>query len=397
MKIIILLILIIISFGTISYFYAEESNREIIHEVYRELVNFTLVTDYRERHLFLYTNRYFFPECKSLNRSDCRAYLSTFGWRLAVNNDIVRFNSTTLDAIVNFVIDNYNKVVFGMKLLLTDFGYYYRIWLYKAEVVSTSGFKRAYFPEMYEVPEQLFNVKLDYDMVKLIETPSVLVLVYYNALKTILHGWIGSVWLLFYLVIDETISQLLFASTLVNMMVWVTREVSYYGVNKITGGHVKFWMYQKFTSLLVDAGIFDLFNNGLVLVVLFRIVMIMLGLPHLFNFGAVYFIAIIMIYCFYYLLSHMQTKIKYQVELKISADVKIKQGNQVDFGFYNFSEKLGLWFVESFWNMTPLIMRLYRGGWEFRPFHDLTAPTRTLFYIAVITLPVIIPIMLSWM
>lgn len=390
MKIELLIILILISFGTISYFYTEESNREIVREVFREIGNFTLKADYRERHLFLYFNKYLIKECNGLNRTECRAFLSSFGWRLAVRDDIVRVNITIIDNLINTIVDTWNKIEFGAKIFIADFGYYFKIWLYRAEVMSVMGPKRAYFPELYVIPDKLFDIKIDEEMKLLLETPSVLVIVYYESLKTILYGWIGAVWLLFYLIIDETIMQLLFASTLINVLVWVTREAAYYGVNKISGGYIKFWMFQKFSSLLVETGVFDIFSNGITLVIILRVILILIGLPYLFNFGAVYFVAIILLYCFYYLISHMQTKVKYQVELKIKADVNVKQGAPMDLGFYSFTEKLGLWFMESFWNMTPFFLRLYREGWEFRPFLDLTAPTKGIFYLALISLPFVI-------
>jgi len=389
---IVIIIITLILIGLASYFYSFEQNRELVQEVYRDIGNISFSIDYRERHLYMYTSSMFF-DCKNLNRTECRQYLSAYGWRLGVRTNLVRFNYTIIDDIVNNIIDFYMRMEFGIKLILADFGHYYRIWLYKGEVFSKRGLDPVYFPEPYKLYDNIIKLKLDYDMYRLIETPSVLLVVYRNFLYTAIKGWISGVWLLMYVVVDETMIQLILAAFLINFLVVITREVVFFGVNKLSGGTVKYWMFQKYTAFLQEIGLLDVFNNALTVLVVIRLFCIIIGLPSLFNVGAIYGLLIIFIYCFWYIIHHMQHKVKYEVELKIKADIKLKKGTNVELSFYTFLEKMGFWFLESFWNMTPTFVRIYRQGYEFRPFLDLIAPSKTIFWISLISLPIIIPVM----
>jgi len=392
-KIIIIIILILILIGMASYFYSFDQNRELMQKVYRDLLDLDVYVDYRERHLYLYANRYFFKGCDNLNLTECRLYLNSFGWRLyGQNGETVRFYFTGFDDILNTIVDFYMKLETSFKMMIYDFGHYTRIYLYKAEVLSKRGLDPIYFPEPYELKNNILNVKLGYLMKELIETPVVIGLVYYDVLITAVKGWISGVWLLFYFVVDETIIQLIVASFLANFLLVITREFVFLGVNKLSGGTIKYWMFQKYTSLLQELGLIDVFNNAMAVLIMIRVFFIAIGLPYLFNVGAVYGLLLVFIYCFWYVITHVQHKIKYEVELKIKADIGLKKATKIEFSFYTFMERVGLWFLRSFWTLTPITIRLYRQGFDFRPFKDLVAPSKFVYYTALISLIVLIPV-----
>lgn len=392
-RIIVIIIITLILIGLASYFYSFKENRENMQKVYREMLDLNIFVDYRERHLYLYANRFLFKECDNLNNTECREYLSTYGWKLyGTNGNIVRFNITVLDEILNSMVDVYKTLIHGFKVMIYDFGYYTRILFYKTEVLSKRGLDPLYFPEPYQLKEQILNAKLDFDMKALLETPVVIGVIYYDVLITAVKGWIAGVWLLFYFVVDETIIQLIVASFLANFLMVLTREFVFLGVNKLSGGTIKYWMFQKYASLLQEIGLLDVFNNGMAVLIMVRVFFIAIGLPYLFNFGALYGVMLVFIYCFWYIISHMQHKIKYEVELKIKADVGLKKATKVEFSFYTFMERVGIWFLKSFWTLTPLPLRVYRQGFDFRPFKDLVAPSNKVFYISIISLCILVPL-----
>jgi len=389
---IIVIISLIILIGIASYFYSLEQNRNLIQKVYRELLELEVFVDYRERHFYMYTNSYFF-NCQDKNITECRRFLSTYGWKLyREHGTIVRFNVTWIDGLVNSFVDTYHQLFYGLKLLVADFGHYTRIYMYKAEVLSKRGLDPIYFPEPYQMKDKLFQLKLDEDMRQVFETPLVIVAIYYNAITSVLKGWISGVWLLFYVILDETIMQFIVASFLLNFLVVVTKEFIFFGVSTISGGTIKYWMFQKYTSFLQEIGLLDVFNNAMGVLFVIRIIFILIGLPHLFNVGIVYGLLMVLAYCFWYVINHIQHKVKYEVELKIKADVGLKKATKVELSYYTFMERFGIWFLQSFWNVVPLTLRLYRQGFDFRPFKDLVAPTKYHYYGALVCLPILLPI-----
>jgi len=198
--------------------------------------------------------------------------------------------------------------------------------------------------------------------------------------------------LAFYIFTDVVVADMFVINISLFLMMSVTKELVFRMSNIMFMGNLKYWMYSKYYDVLINYGFFEMVMSCITLFLCIRVFVLLIGLPWLLNLSGIYLIGFGFILAFMTLAHNLKSEIKYKVELKIDATIKIIKSAPKP--KINVLVVLMVAFLAAIWDPQPLVVRLFRTASAFRPLAHLRAPNKWAFHLFWITSFCWIPFMI---